>query len=210
MPLLFNLENKHGTIAVWSMTESVDELLKIISLNRSDQETFDRLSNVSRKKEFLAVRILLFRLTGKYPEICHDSHGRPSLENNDKYVSISHSRSLAVVYLSECGTGIDTEETTRNVTSVARRFLSPEELSWSSGTADPGNSAILCWSIKESVFKMMGMADVDFRTQIIIDPVIPGNRGETTVTFRYGDGQESITVKYLFEGNNVITWCERK
>jgi phosphopantetheinyl transferase len=210
MPLLFTLENKTGTIAVWSMTESVEELSKMISLNRSDQDSLDRISGISRKKEFLTVRILLFSLTGTYPEISYDSHRRPSLENHDKYVSISHSRSLTVVYLSEYSAGIDTEETGRNVTSVARRFLSPEELSWRSGAVDPGKSTILCWSIKESVFKMMGKADVDFRTQIIIDPVNPGNRGEAIVTFRYGDTQESITVNYLFEGNNVITWCERR
>ncbi|HNX79828.1 MAG TPA: hypothetical protein PKJ24_08090, partial [Prolixibacteraceae bacterium] len=61
---------------------------------------------------------------------------------------------------------------------------------------------------KESVFKLMATENVDFRSMISIDPVGSDNLGRTTANFRMSKETVSIEVHYLFEQNNVITWCE--
>jgi len=194
-------------MAVWSLEESFEELNRLIILKEEDSVILERITSQSRKKEFLAVRILLAGLLGFYPEIVHDPQRRPYLLNSGYNLSISHSRSLVTVILSENKVGIDTEETSRNVSHIAKRFLSAEELTWTSATDDPDSAWILCWSIKESVFKMMGIENVDFRTMIEIDPVIPENQNVASVTFRMEGHWEKIAVHYFREGNNVVTWC---
>jgi 4'-phosphopantetheinyl transferase len=209
MPLLFTRNNPTGTLAVWTMTETVEELMTMISLNETDQETMALIPNANRKREFLTIRILLFIVTGTYPDLRHDAQRKPFLCNSSRNISISHSGKLAAIYLSDYQAGIDTEVTTRDISRVLPRFLSPEELHWTTGTADPNTAGILCWSIKESVFKMMGKEGVDFRSQMIIKPLIPGNSGEAEVLFRHGKLRKTVRVLYLLEGDNVITWCDR-
>jgi 4'-phosphopantetheinyl transferase len=207
MPLLKTYKNPNNILSVWSLVESPEELNRLITLKEEDSLSLERITNQSRKKEFLTVRILLNGLLGFYPEIVHDQQRRPYLLNSGYNLSISHSRSLVTVIISEYKAGIDTEENSRNVSHIAGRFLSAQELSWTSASDDANYAWILCWSIKESVYKMMGIENVDFRTMIEIDPVIHENQGVASVTFRIGDLCEKIRVHYFLEGNNVITWC---
>ena len=54
----------------------------------------------------------------------------------------------------------------------------------------------------------MHTEDVDFRTMIKIDPVQPADSGTATVSFLKKGITEKIKVNFLFERENVITWCE--
>jgi 4'-phosphopantetheinyl transferase len=208
MPLLKTIKNDNNILAVWSLVESYEELSRLISLKEEDIFRLEKITSHIRKREFLTVRILLSGLLGFYPEIIHDKKRRPFLSNSGYNLSISHSRSLVAVILSEKQVGIDTEENTRNVSHIATRFLCKEEILWTSSTDEPNNVWILCWSIKESVFKMMGVENVDFRTMMQIDPLKLELQGIASVTFRVGDLCEKINVHYFREGNNVVTWCE--
>jgi 4'-phosphopantetheinyl transferase len=207
MPLLEKCVNQNYIMAVWSLQESVEDLNRLILLNDEDSGNLEKITSQSRKREFLTVRILLSGLLGFYPEIGHDQQKRPFLSNSGYKVSISHSRSLVTVILSNKKVGIDTEEKNRNVSAIAKRFLSEDEFYWTSAADDPNEVQILCWSIKESVFKMMGIENVDFRTMIEIDPVKPESQGMASVVFRMGGLCEKIAVHYFLEGNNVVTWC---
>jgi 4'-phosphopantetheinyl transferase len=209
MPLLKINKNENNSLAVWSLAESFEELSSLISLKEEDSIRLEKITSHIRKREFLTVRILLSGLLGFYPEIIHDQDRRPFLSNSGYNLSISHSRSLVTVILSEKQVGIDTEENTRNVSHITKRFLCPEEIFWTSLTENPNNTWILCWSIKESVFKMMGIENVDFRTMMQIDPVKLETQGVASVTLRIGEKCEKINVHYFWEGNNVVTWCMR-
>jgi 4'-phosphopantetheinyl transferase len=208
MPLLKTYKNENNILAIWSLAESFEELSRLISLKEQDSIRLEKISSHMRKREFLTVRILLSGILDFYPEIIHNKKRRPYLSNSGYNISISHSRSLVTVILSEKQVGIDTEENIRNISHIAPRFLSPEEILWTSSTDEPNHAWILCWSIKESVFKMMGIENVDFRTSIQIDPIKPKNQGVAYVTFQMGDKYEKISVNYFWEGNNIITWCE--
>jgi 4'-phosphopantetheinyl transferase len=206
MPLLKTYKYENSILAIWSLAESVEELSRLITLKEEDAFSLEKITSHIRQREFLTVRILS-GLLGFYPEIKHDRNRRPYLSNSGYHISISHSRSLLTVILSEKQVGIDTEENIRNVSHIAARFLSPEEILWTSSTDEPNHTWILCWSIKESVFKMMGVENVDFRTMIRIDPVKPDNQGIASVSFRINGRYEKISVNYFWEGNNVVTWC---
>jgi 4'-phosphopantetheinyl transferase len=210
MPLLFTVNNRDGILAVWSLKESSQQLGSLLSLNEEDKLKFELFSSEFRKREFLTVRILLSGLLGFYPEITYNEHRKPLLVNSKINLSISHSRSLVAVVLSEFQTGVDTEETTRNVSHITGRFLCREELHWIQGTTDPNKTAVLCWSIKEAVYKMLGITHLDFRSQIQIDPVKPETSGTASVIIHTDEKSESVKVNYFYEGENVITWCVLK
>jgi 4'-phosphopantetheinyl transferase len=208
MPLLKTYNNDDNILSIWSLAESFEELSCLISLTEEDIFSLEKITSHIRKREFLTVRILLSGLLGFYPEIIHDKNRKPFLSNSGYNLSISHSRSLVAVILSEKLVGIDTEENNRNVSHIATRFLSPEEILWTSATDEPNHAWILCWSIKEAVFKMMGIENVDFRTMIRIKPVKMETCGDASVTFQMNGKCEKISVSYFWEGNNIITWCE--
>jgi 4'-phosphopantetheinyl transferase len=210
MPLYRTIPAENAIIGIWEMNESVSDLEKIILLTENDRETWSRFSSERRKREFLTTRILLNGMLGFYPEIHYDQHRKPFLVNSDKNLSISHSGSFVVVILSEMPTGIDVEETTRNVDNIAGRFLNSNEIEWTSETHYPNVTRIFCWSIKESVYKMMGITKLDFRAHLQIDPTEFGTSGISAVTFRFEDDCQKISVNYLIESNNVITWCTLK
>jgi 4'-phosphopantetheinyl transferase len=207
MPLLKTIKNENNIVAVWSLVESCEELNRLISLKEEDTFKIEKITSQIRKREFLTVRILLYGILGFYPDISHDRNRRPYLSNSVYKLSISHSRSLVAVIISEKEVGIDTEENTRNVSHIAARFLSQEEILWTSSTYKPNNVWILCWSIKESVFKMMGIENVDFRTMIQIDPLNPEPQGIASVRFLIGEQCTVVHVRYFWEGINVVTWC---
>ncbi len=208
MALIRIIQNKHNQIGLWSLEEEPAELEQLISLSRHDQLFLEKMTSRFRRREFLSVRILMTELLGRYPEILYDSHHRPYLAGREKHISISHSRSLVAVIAGERPAGIDTEELHRDISPIIHRFMNAAEITWSSVAPDPSRAQVLCWSIKESVFKLMATENVDFRSMISIDPVGSDNLGRTTANFRMSKETVSIEVHYLFEQNNVITWCE--
>ena len=210
MPLLQTIKTGNISIAVWEMTESGDELCRLIALTKSDQCVMEKLTVERREKEFLTVRILLSGLMDCYPEIGHDSHRKPFLVNSKLNLSISHSRVLAAVILSDNPVGIDTEETTRSVAKIAPRFLTEDELLWTSESDDPGKAQLFCWSCKEAVFKIMGIPGLDFRVNMQVSPTELEPEGITYVKFRSTDSCVYIPVNYFFWKNNVVTWCTGK
>jgi 4'-phosphopantetheinyl transferase len=210
MPLLRTIFAEDVCIGIWKMTESVSGLEELISMTETDRNEWVQFSSERRKREFITTRVLLAGLLGFYPEIFHDPHRKPSLLNSDKHLSISHSGSMVAVILSDSPAGIDVEETTRDVTNIAGRFLDRNEIEWTAESADTNTDRIFCWSMKESVYKMLGIKNLDFRAHLQIDPTEFGTSGISAVTHRVEDDCQKINVNYLKENNNVITWCTMK
>ena len=127
-----------------------------------------------REAERNAVRECLLAL-GLDDTYSHTSDGRPHLpENNDMDISVSHSRSVAVVAVAPISDGlfgIDIEEINRPLLQkVAPRILSKEELAGILHASDITAFA-RAWTAKEAVFKAARLQGIDFREDIRIDPV---------------------------------------
>jgi phosphopantetheinyl transferase len=208
MPLLKIIRNQHNQIGLWALEENPAELEKMLILSEQDRIQLEKFTSLFRKREFLAVRIVLTKLLGSYPEVIYDQRHRPFLAGRNINISISHSRSLVAVIISERPAGIDAEELHRDITPIVGRFMNTREIAWSTLHPDPDKVRILCWSVKESVFKLMGVENIEFRSMISIDPADTSEHGSVKVVVNPGEKQTILEVNYLFERNNVITWCE--
>ena len=128
MAFVQKIEFEEGIIGVWEITEDINLLVQKFQFLDSEKEEYDKFSSERRKKEFLAVRLLLQELLNKKPEIIHDDSGRGTLKNSGFNLSISHSKELAVVFLSKRKIGIDVENVERKIEKIAQRFLHKSEM----------------------------------------------------------------------------------
>lgn len=204
---------EEGVIGFWEISESTEYLIELLSPKHEDFEHFLLLKNELRKKEWLAVRLLLRQMTGADSRISYDSEGKPILVNLPGYISISHSSNCAVIYFHpKEHPGIDIELVTRNVTKAAKRFLSEKE--WSDCTINdqPSNKEMMLrWCAKEAVFKMVPCSNVDFASQIICiaSPFIC-DEGNLKATFCSEIKSYNITLQYRLIGEILMVWGHLK
>ena len=100
-----------------------------------------------RERERAAVRAIADQLLGADIAIDHDEHGAPTIPNG--YISVSHSRSQAVVAINaNTRIGIDAEEWRDALKRIRPRYLSAAEMQWASD-----EQLLTLWTIKEAVYK---------------------------------------------------------
>ena len=157
-----------GLLGFWEIKETAEQLLETLNPETEELERYQSLRNDLRRKEWLAARLLLQKMTGGNSKISYDPAGKPHLVNTPGHISISHSSNCVVIYLHpEEQPGIDIELITRNVAKAARRFLSAEELKdCMAGDQLSNKDLMLRWCAKEAVFKMVPFSDVDLPSQI--------------------------------------------
>lgn len=205
MPIIRIIENPRYRLGLFALAGSKPK--DFIRLNESDQKIYNTFTCDRRKREFLAVRSLLHHLTSGQGSIVYAGTRKPVLEGFPGNISISHSVSLVAVMISDFDCGIDVEETDRNVARIAHRFLSRQELAWTSVSKDSQKTMILCWSAKEAIFKWAGVANADFRRDIQIMPFPIADQGSISAIHRSGDHMSSLALNYFFELNNAVVWC---
>lgn len=130
-----------------------------------------------RTHERMAVDALLEALCGERKNILHELCGKPYLEDGSYRISISHTRGYAAVILHpHQEVGIDIEQYGTKVVRVREKFLQPEELE-EAGETDVYR-LLLYWSAKETIYKALGVEEVELRRHIRILPfVMDGNTG---------------------------------
>lgn len=164
----------------------------------------DGASPFTRRETELAKRMLLeeaFPDSFNGIEIMHRPDGSPYLSGaGSRYrISITHSRRTVALALSAEGSkiGIDTETPDRigQLHRVASRFLAPDQ----SAYLRSDNSLLLSWTIKEALYKAMGMPGWALaEIPLPHTPMLPArvSVGETVFSLR--------TIA-LPNGNGVIT-----
>ncbi len=207
MPFLRKIENPYGTVGIWNITETGDELAGRISLYPDEAVEFSEIRHERRKKEFLTIRLLLSELLGRQLRPEYGEDGRPFLNEFSLKISIAHSTDYAVVFLSEHNVGIDIENTNRPVRSIAGKFMSERELNNVSGFADPEYGMLVHWCAKEAVFKCTCQNGIDFRSQIHVSPFVPSDGCEFSAGLQSGNMVEEFFLQHLKIGNNALVWC---
>ncbi|MCG6190706.1 4'-phosphopantetheinyl transferase family protein [Maribellus maritimus] len=201
------IELADGIVGIWEITEELEVLYCQIYFSETEKKEFEMFSSIRRKKEFIVVRLLLQKLLGKKTEILYDDSGRPLLKNSTTNLSISHSRDLAVVFLSKKRIGIDVEDSKRKIENVAQRFLDEKEKRFVKDCGNPQKATILLWCAKEAIFKCSERQGIDFRSEIFISPFsIHKNK-----KFRGEKVRENENITYQLQHfdykNNVIVFC---
>lgn len=205
MPFLKKIETPEGVIGIWELAENSSELQTDFQFSNSEKTTFESLKIEKRKKEFLAVRLLLNEILDKKAEIIYDERGKPTIEDSGYNVSISHSAQLAVVFLSKKNIGIDAENIHRHIHPVVNRFLSKKEKEQTSNTSDAQTAQIIYWSAKEAIFKCTREKNIQFNTEISIQPET--KPGKLHGMMLKNNRTAHFELRYFFHQNNVVVYC---
>jgi len=141
-------------------------------------------------------------------EIEYNENGKPLLPGKRLNISISHSAQLIAVILSKKNIGIDVENTDRDITPAARRYLTPAELKYTSICNNPPVMQIVYWSAKEAIYKCIQLNNITFGTQIAINPFkLDNNSGSFTGTVKNDQRSLNFSLGYFFYENNVVVYC---
>ena len=213
MAIKFIEHRDNGLLGFWEITETTEELLVLLNPKDEELESFLLLKNELRKREWLAVRLLLRQMLAGESKICYDPTGKPLLAHFPGHISISHSSNRVVLYFHpEHQPGIDIELITRNVERTAKRFLSPEELNDCTIDGQLSNKDLMLrWCAKEAVFKMVPFNDIDFASQIVCDAQ-PLNTKEGELTAIYSAPGVTLTIPLHFRciGDMLMVWGDLK
>ena len=168
-------------IAIWDLNESLTELLKLGA--RFDSSKFKA---EKRKKDFLVSRLLLNELEPNQ-QISYNSNGAPEISNG-KHISISHSKNLVAIIISDKKVGLDIE-----YISEKPLRLSPKFITESSQQDLTKEKATLIWCCKEAVFKWHQKGGVNF----IKDIIIPEFTVKKIITIQFKNKELNLNYKKI-------------
>ena len=190
MGIIRNTTENNCSIAIWDTQETLDELLKL-------SRPFDltKFKTEKRKKEYLASRLLLNEIIPN-TAITYNEFGAPELEN-DNHISISHSRGLVSIIISEQQVGIDIEEVSEKTLRLAPKFVSAKNLTYLTK-----EKATLIWCIKEAAFKWHQKGGVDFIKDIIIPEFSVKEKGIITIQFK----NKELNLNYQKINNHYLVY----
>ena len=199
--------------AIWGVREiagTSEELLSKLDEKELYLPVINRIKLEKRKREWLAVRILLKELLGEEKEVEYDASGKPFFKDNSYHISISHTAGYVAVILNpEHPVGIDIEQITNQVERIRDRFLTEEENIHISKENELIH-LLLHWSAKETVFKALGNSNVTFNEQLHIRTFSPKiGLLETFSAYETRTKQKKeFIVSYIVNSEYVLTFTE--
>ena len=190
MPIIHRIEKKEVYILVWKITETLDELLYLNGNINTTNYTSEK-----RKKEHLVSRLLVTEI---YPTktIIYNEFGAPELDNG-KHISISHSKALVAVIMSDKNTGLDIEQISEKSLRLASKFVSEKNL-----IKLNKEKSTLIWCIKEAIYKWYQKGGVDFIKDIIITEFIAEEHGKIMAYFR----KKELNLNYIKINNHYLVY----
>ena len=181
------------SLSIWSIEESLDFFLSNLRLTKNCEQRLDKLKSDEMKKQFLAVRKLI-QLNGiSLHSLRYSSEGIPFL-NNEKNISISHTKGFSAIAISPKPVGIDIQDFRDKILSISKKFINSNERD----LIDPSSikELTLVWCIKEATYKVHRKPGLDFKDEIKIQS-ISNNLSHSTVEV------EKLDKKYFFESFNI-------
>ena len=195
--------NGGAILGLWEISESLEEMLEAIKPSDFDQEKLEKKVNKKRKRESLAVRLLLAQMLEGTHEISNDENGKPFLKSTDYEISISHSEKYAAVYLvKRKSAGIDIQKIKVDIERGINFFLNDGEQLW----VDKLDFILIniLWSAKESVYKYAGVKDLDLRNNMSVNPFQAKSEGDIIVNFGK-ENLKTISIQYEVFEDYVLT-----
>jgi phosphopantetheinyl transferase len=203
MPLVYQQNiNAVTKMAVWHITEDEPFFLLQVPLQKS-------ISHPHKRLQHLAGRLLLKEMYPKFPlrliQIADTK--KPYLEEDPYHFSISHCGDYAAAIVSkEYRVGVDVERENDKIGLIQNKFMSEGEkkMFYEQSAMSNIQSATLCWSVKESVFKWWGRGSVNFKRGMVIQSIHADlSEGKVYCLFKQ---QTELTVHYLSFNDNFLTW----
>jgi len=190
MPIINKIESEKITILVWEITETLEEIIAL-----GEGINISNYTSKKRKKEHLASRLLVNEICPT-KTIIYNEFGAPEL-NNGKHISISHSKELVAVILSDKKTGLDIEQISEKSLRIASKFVSARNLIKLNKV-----KATLIWCLKEAIYKWHQKGGIDFIKDIIIPEFFAKKYGQVTAYFR----GKKLNLNYLKINNHYLVY----
>ncbi|MBO5980211.1 MAG: 4'-phosphopantetheinyl transferase superfamily protein [Bacteroidales bacterium] len=200
------LDNK-AEIAVWQVTETEEELIKLSSVPTDEMEEISLFRSESQRRQKLAVRALLNEIFEEKMYLNHHDNGKPYLENCVTNISITHTEKYVAIIISDDDElGIDIESLDRNFAPVEQKALSEDEIEDLDDDKKNEQLAIY-WCAKEAIFKRMSQSRVNFAEQIEVEKFNLKKEGELEATFIHKDEyEEDFELEYMMFDRHVLVW----
>ncbi len=144
-------------LGLWQMDEASDEFFdRYPWLEKYRASLPECYKNEGRKKEFLAVRALLYEMLGDgVGELTHNEAGKPMLKGY--HVSVSHTRGFAALVVSKTRVvGVDVEYISDRVKRIVSKFMRKDE------KASDADSLLVHWCAKETVYKLFSEQNLQY------------------------------------------------
>ena len=196
-----------GEWGTWSITESEAALLREVRLFPEEAAQFAAIRGAGRRREFLAARLLLHRMSGRGErgELFKDEHGKPHLRGSIFHVSISHTHgfSAAIAHPRPCG--VDIQAMVPRISRLAHKFVGEAEEAAVSGIYDDIPLLHLIWSAKEAMYKAYGLRQLDFRRDLHVDLTeYPNGTGRLCAHLSTVDTKMNFRLWYRMTPQNVL------
>lgn len=190
MGIIKNKKEKSYKMAIWDMSESLDEIIQL-----SEKYDLSALKSEKRKKEFLANRLLLNTI---HPNstITYNKYGAPTLSDGN-FISISHSKNLAAIIVCDKNVGLDIEHISEKALRLSSKYILKD--THQNLTKE---KATLIWCCKEAIFKWHQKGSVDFIKEISLNPFVLSKKGEITANFR----NEFLNLNYQKINNHYLVY----
>lgn len=193
---------------IWEMSETEEQLKALLPPNFYDAKAAARFLSSRRRKEWLAVRVLLHTVAGVTSPVLYKDSGAPFLDASPLHLSISHTGRFAAVALAAAPCGIDVEQWGPQALRLTKKFLKVEEetLLAGGGSLSEEEMAVVLWSAKESAYKWADSPGVELLRDITLRTTPAANCFDVTVTARAGAPREA-RIHYLCLNDFALTIC---
>jgi len=210
MPL-FNHQHiqPKGELGMWDITEPPSYFLHRLKPQGDELVQFERLTGKSRRLEWMAVRWLLHKMSGRRKRsVClKDEFGKPHLVDSNYEISFSHSKQLVAVITSPYSCGVDIQNITPSVGRIAHKFMREEEMKSLKPKTRMEHLSVY-WGAKEALYKAYGRKKLDFKEHILVEPFNYNlKKGICKGHVIKGDFSATYSLCYQIIGNHMLVYC---
>jgi 4'-phosphopantetheinyl transferase len=196
-------------LAIWEIQEDYDNLLGRLSLLPEEIKVVENFRNYDRKLEWLSVRVLLNEMTRQELKITYNGNRKPYVKDTQYNISISHSKDLTAILLSQKKrVGIDMEYMSPRISRIAHRFINTEEIITEESELITFHMYIH-WCAKEALYKICDKQDIQLKENITIEPFFPKPQGSLTGWVKNRFRNDHFVMEYIKIDNYVIVWSSK-
>jgi len=210
MPVLFHDPYQSpGEWGLWHITEPEDWLRSQLNLYPAERAAVDAIKGEGRRREFLAARLLLHRMSGRADrgELFKDEAGKPHLRDATFHISISHTVNYSAALAHPAPCGVDVQRIVPRIRRLAHKFIGPgEQLQLT-----PEHELIqlhLIWSAKEAMYKAFGRRNIDFKDHLFVNfGPFTAETNSGTAYLKKGEVEMLFDLKFRTYEEFVLVGC---
>lgn len=157
-----------GSFALWEITEPITFFEDNLALFEAERHEIFSLPE-KRRLEWMATRFLLQEIAAHPNRLpcLKDGFGKPYLDGDEQFISLSHSGCFAAAMRSTVPSGIDIQVMNADILRLAPKFMNETEIR-KKPTLDAHTYCYMIWSAKEAMYKAYGKKEIDFRAHMTV------------------------------------------